>query len=313
MTSRLRTVWELLRETWKGFQADNATQWGAALAYYTILSFAPLVLILLSVTRLVYGDETARTVLLEWTARIFGPQGPAVTRTVIANAPESGTAIGIGSGLVLLFVATRVFAHLQQAMNHVWNVEWSGGSLKGLLRSRLQGFLMVLVLTLFLILAVAISAIAAFLAPYAERVLPGSTGYLTALNFLVTFGLISLLFAAFFRFLPDAVISWKDVWVGAAASAMLFLVGNGLLGFYLSRADVGSAWGAAGSFLGILVWVYYSAQVYFFGAEFTEVWAHRYGSKIEPTKQAVRKNEKDSRGESKSAPDEGSGDSPADG
>lgn len=298
MTSRLRTIWELLQDTWKGFQTDNATQWGAALAYYTILSFAPLVLILLSVTRLVYGDETARAVILEWTARLFGPQGPTVTRTIIASAPESGAAIGIGSGLVLLFVATRVFAHLQQAMNHVWGVEWSGGSLKGLLRSRLRGFLMVLVLTLFLILAVAVSATAAFLAPYVDRILPGSMGYLTAINFLVTLGLLSVLFAAFFRLLPDAVVAWRDVWVGAVVSASLFLMGNGLLGFYLSRADVGSAWGAAGSFLGVLVWVYYSAQVYFFGAEFTEVWAHRYGSKIEPNKRAKRNGENGSGGSS---------------
>ncbi|MFP3949413.1 MAG: YihY/virulence factor BrkB family protein, partial [Longimicrobiales bacterium] len=273
MTSSLRSTWELFREAWKGFQEDDATQWGAALAYYTILSFAPLVLILLTVSRFVYGDAAARTVILEWAARLFGPQGPDLTRTILERAPESGAAIGIGSGLVLVFVATRVFAHLQQAMNHVWNVEWKAGGLKGMVRSRLRGFLMVLVLTGLLVTAMAASAIAAFFAPYADRMLPGSDVYLTAANFVVTFGVLILLFASLFRILPDVVIAWRDVWVGAAVSASLFLVGNALLGLYLSRADVGSAWGAAGSFLGILVWVYWSAQVYFFGAEFTEVWA----------------------------------------
>lgn len=289
MRSGLRTAWELLRDTWKGWQEDNATQWGAALAFYAILSFAPLVLILLSITRRIYGDARARAELLEWTGRAFGPEGPALTRTIIEQSPESVTAVGVGSGLVLLFVGTRVFVHLQQAMNHVWSVEWSGGSLKGLLRSRIRGFLMVLMLTGFLILAIAGSATAAFLAPYANRVLPGSEIYLNLLNLLVTFGLLTLLFAAFFRFLPDVVIAWRDVWVGAATSTSLFLVGNALLGFYLTRADVGSAWGAAGSVLGILVWVYYSAQVYFFGAEFTQVWSHRFGSKIEPKGSALRR------------------------
>lgn len=291
MSTSLRTAWELVRDTWKCWQEDNATQWGAALAYYAILSFAPLVLILLSITQQVYGDATARAQLLEWAGRAFGPQGPALTRTIIEQAPESGAAIGIGSGLVLLLVATRVFVHLQQAMNHLWSVEWSGGNLKGLLRGRIRGFFMVLLLTGFLILAVAASASATFLAPYADQMLPGSGIYLTILNFLVSFGLLTLLFGAFFRFLPDVVIAWRDVWVGAATSTALFLIGNVLIGFYLSRADVGSAWGAAGSFLGILVWVYYSAQVYFFGAEFTKVWSHRFGSKIEPKGSGVRREE----------------------
>lgn len=284
MDSKLRTAWELVRDTWKAWQADNATQWGAALAYYTILSFAPLVLILLSVARWVYDDATARAEIIQWTSRVFGPQGPALTRTIMEGSPESGTTIGVGSSLVLLFVATRVFAHLHQAMNHVWNLEPSKGGLKGLVRSRVRGFLMVLVLAGLLLLAVAASAIAAFLAPYVDRILPGSGVYLTTLNFLVSFGILTLLFASFFRLLPDVVIAWRDVWVGAAVSTTLFLVGNLLLGLYLSRAEVGSAWGAAGSFLGILVWVYYSAQAYFFGAEFTQVWSRRLGSKLEPRK-----------------------------
>lgn len=289
MNFGLENTWQLLRDTWSGWRKDNATEWGAALAYYMILSFAPLVLILLAVGRRVYGDAAARAEILQWTGRMFGPQGPTLSRTILEQPPESGTAIGIGSGLVLLFVATRVFTHLQKAMNHIWNVEWAGGSLKGVLRARFRAFLMVVILAGLLLLAVATSAVLAFLASYADRVIPGSGLLLIGANFVLSFALIILLFAALFRVLPDVVIAWRDVWVGAAVSAGLVLVGNGMLGLYLTRTDIGSAWGAAGSFLGILVWVYYSAQVYFFGAEFTQAWAHRFGSRIEPGRRAVRK------------------------
>lgn len=291
MSSRIQITWELLRDAWRGWRRDNATQWGAALAYYAILSFAPLVLILLAVGRRVYGDVTARAQILEWTRRVFGPQGPELTRAIIEQTPESGAAVGIGSGLLLLFVATRVFTHLQIAMNHVWNVEVSGGSLMEILRTRARAFLMVVVLAALLLMAVAASAILAFLASYVDRLLPGSGIYLAVLNFLLSFALITLLFAAFFRILPEVVIAWRDVWVGAAVSTGLFLAGNGILGFYLTRVEIGSAWGAAGSFLGIMVWVYYSAQVYFFGVEFTEAWSHRFGSRIEPSRRAVRRGE----------------------
>lgn len=289
MNSRLEATGEILRDAWQGWREDHATEWGAALAYYAILSFAPLVLILLAVAREVYGDEAARVEILRWTGRLFGPRAPDVARTIIEQTPESGAAIGIGSGLILLFVATRVFTHLQTAMNHVWNVEWSGGNLRGILRTRLRAFLMVLILAALLILAVAASGILVFLSSWVDRVLPGSGIYLIVLNFLLSFVFITVLFAAFFRILPDVVIAWRDVWVGAAVSAALFLVGNGILGFYLTRVDIGSAWEAAGSFLGILVWVYYSAQVYFFGVEFTEAWSRRFGARIVPGRRAVRK------------------------
>ena len=309
MNRGLEVAWELLRDAWRGWREDDAPQLGAALAYFTILSFAPLVLILLAVGGEVYGDAAARAEILQWTGRIFGPQGPEITRTVLEQTPESGTAVGIVSGLVLLFVATRVFTHLQRAMNHVWNVERSDGGLKGILRTRVRAFLMFLVLNVLLLVAVAGSAVLAFLAPYAERTLPGAGILLTVANLLLSFGLVTLLFAAFFRVLPDVVIAWRDVWVGAAVSAGLFLLGNAALGFYLTRADVGSAWGAAGSFLGILVWAYYSAQVYFFGAEFTESWSHHFGSRIEPGRKAVRTNrppperEEDEPGENESGED----------
>lgn len=290
MKARLRDAKGLLKETLAEWRDDGAMQWGAALAYYAILSLPPLVLILLFLAGNIYGDATARLELLRWIERIFGDQGLAVTRMVLENRPEGAGFVGVGSGIFLVLVATGVFAQLQRAMNAIWGVEWPGASVTTLIRARALGFLVVLVLGAIFAAAVAASAAFGFVAPYAERLLPAAPTIFVVLNNAFTFVLVTILFASFFRVLPDVRISWRDVWVGAGVSALLFLAGNGLLTLYLRRSAVGSAYGAAGSLLGVLVWIYYSAQVYFFGAEFTQVWARRYGGALEPARGAVRKD-----------------------
>ncbi len=263
-------------------------QWGAALAYYATLSIPPLVLILLLALGRVHGDAAARSALLGWSARVFGAEGFAVTRTVLENSPDDAAALGLGSGLVLLVVATGVFAQLQHAMNDIWGVEWPGGGVATFLRARLLAFVVVVVMGAVLVVAMTASTLVTALLPYLRRFLPGARLFIVPGNLAFSFVVVALLFAAFFRVLPDVRISWRDVWVGAAVSALLFLAGNALLGLYLRHFRLGSAYGAAGSLLGLLVWFYYSAQVYFFGAEFTQVWARRRGGAIEPARGAVR-------------------------
>ena len=290
MRTGLAEAREILRETTREWLEDGAMQWGAALAYYAILSLPPLVLLLLLLTGEIYGDEAARSSLLRWTERVFGAQGLTVVRTVVENIPEEGgNALGVGSGLFLLAVATGVFAQLQRAMNAIWDVEWPGGGIRAFLRARLLGFLVVLVVGALFGAAVTASAAAGFVSTHLAAELPGTGILLTGLNLGASFVLLTLLFATFFRVLPDVEISWRDVWIGAGVSAFLFLMGNGLLALYLQRSDIGSAYGAAGSLLGFLVWAYYSAQVYFFGAEFTQVWARRYGGDLAPARGAVRR------------------------
>lgn len=266
-------------------------QWGAALAYYSTLSLPPLVLILLLALSRVHGDAAARSALLGWSGRVFGPEGLAVTRTVLQNSPDAGAAVGLGSGLLLLALATGVFAQLQHAMNEIWGVEWPGGGVATFLRARLLAFVVVLLLGAVLIVAMTASTLVTALLPHLRRFVPGSHLLIVPANLGFSFLVVALLFATFFRVLPDVRISWRDVWVGASVSALLFLAGNGLLGLYLRNVRIGSAYGAAGSLLGLLVWIYYSAQVYFFGAEFTQVWARRYGGAIEPARGAVTRGE----------------------
>lgn len=290
LTLGIQEVRDVLGETFSAWREDGAIHWGAALAYYAILSLPPLVLILLLAVGRVYGDITARKELLRWTGRIFGNQGVGAVRTILENAPASTGVVGVGSGLLLIALGTGVFAQLQKAMNHIWGVAWEGGGLASILRTRLLGFLVVLVLGLLFVLVVAVSAAVTFLTPYAERIFRGTATVVLGVNFALTFTVLTLLFATFFRILPDVRISWRDVWVGATVSAVLFLVGNTLLGIFFRMAEIGSAYGAAGSLLGVLMWVYYSAQVYFFGAEFTQVWARRYGGRIEPARGAMRRS-----------------------
>lgn len=285
----LREAREIVRETLEAWQDDGAVQWGAALAYYATLSLPPLVLLLLAGAGRIHGDEAARVELLSWSGRAFGPQGRAATRTIMENSPESVGVLGTGSAVLLLLVATGVFAQLQKAMNEIWDVEWPGGGVERFLRARGLGFLVVLVLGVLFAAAVTASTAIALVAPYLRQLVPGARLLLLVGNAGFSFAVVALLFAALFRVLPDVRISWRDVWVGAGVSALLFLVGNAALGLYLRVSTVGSAYGAAGSLLGLLVWIYYSAQVYFFGAEFTQVWARRYGGAIEPARGAVAK------------------------
>ena len=268
----LRAVRALLVETFREWREDDAMQSGAALAYYAALALAPLLVTLLALSGLLIGEEAARIRLVEFFARWAGTQGEEVARQILRSR-EGGVFAGLSSGVLLIVGATGVFAQLQKALNHLWDVEPVGG-LGSFLVDRLLGFAMVLVTGAFLLAGLALQAVLAALpSPGAlERplTLAGSTILFTAL------------FAAIYRVLPDVDVAWRDVGVGAAVTAALFTAGQIPLGLYLGRSSVGSAYGAVGSLVAVLVWLYYSALVFFFGAEFTQVWARRHGRGMHP-------------------------------
>jgi membrane protein len=213
---------------------------------------------------------------------------------MLANAGRHGsgalaTVIGVAT---ILFGATGVVGQLQTSLNKIWEVEpRPGRGVLGIVRDRLFSFAMVLAIGFLLLVSLAISAALAAVDSYAASLLPGSEALLQVVNFVVALGIVTGLFALMYRYLPDVRIAWRDVWIGAAVTALLFTIGKFLIGLYLGNSTVGSTYGAAASLVILLLWVYYSSQILFLGAEFTEVYARRHGSRIEPDEDAVRVKE----------------------
>ena len=280
----------LIKESFKEWRKDGALDLGAALAYYTIFSLAPLLLIVIGVAGLVWGREAVQGQLVAQLQGLVGPQGGQAIQTIVANAGKHGngvlaTIVGV---VTILFGATGVFVQLQNALNRVWSVEAKPG--KGLwsfIRTRLISFGMVLGIGFLLLVSLVLSAAVAALNTWAIGMMPGVEVLVQILTFLVSFALTTLLIAMIYKVLPDVEIAWRDVWIGAATTALLFTVGKFLIGLYLAKSSVASTYGAAGSLVILLLWIYYSSQILFLGAEFTEVYASRYGSRIRPSEHAV--------------------------
>jgi membrane protein len=279
----------LLKDTFSQWQEDKASRLAAALAYYTAFSVAPLLLIAIVIAGLVFGDEAAQGQVFGQLEGLVGPEGAGVLETAVRNSQQQGaSAISAVVGIAaLVWSASNVFAQLQDALNAIWEV--APDPRAGILATvRRRFFSMTMVLGVGFLLLVSLvlsSALAALGGLFAA--LPGSAVLWEGVNFVVSFAVITLLFAAIYKVLPDVKIAWGDVWIGATMTAALFVIGKLLIGLYLGNASVGSTYGAAGSLLVVLVWVYYSAQLLFFGAEFTQVYARRYGSRMVPTEDAV--------------------------
>ncbi len=275
----LKAVWELVKGAASEWVADNAMRLSAALAYYTMLSVAPLLVVVTAIGGLAFGPEAAQGQLVHEMKDMVGTEGAQALQTMLAHAykPATGiiaSAVGI---VVLLLGATGVFVELQDSFNTIWGVTCQAPSgVWGFIRTRLLSFLMILVVGFLLLVSLVISAALTAVGTYFDGMSPAFLW--EAVNFLVSLGVIAVLFALMFKFLPDVHIGWKDVWVGAILTAVLFTVGKYLIGLYLGSSSVGSTYGAAGSLAVFLVWVYYSALILFFGAEFTQVYANRYGS-----------------------------------
>ena len=288
--------YQILKETFKGWDDDNVARLAASLAYYTLLSIAPLIIFAVAVVGLAFGQDAAREHISGELAGVVGPGATDAIQSIAKNAhaPGSGV-IGVIVGVVvLLFGASGVFGELQSALNIVWEVAPKPGrGIMGLIKDRFFSFTLVVGVAFLLLVSLVVSAGLSWAGKFFERALPGGAWLWQSLNFCISIAVVTTLFAVMFKTLPDVRIKWRDVWVGAAVTAILFTIGKFGLGLYLGKAGVASAYGAAGSIVALVVWVYYSSQVLLLGAEFTEAYARRFGSRIEPDDKAVplqRKN-----------------------
>ena len=281
-----RTLRTLVKETYLRWSDDKVPRLGAALAYYTVFSIVPLLIIVIGIAGLVFGEEAAQTYIMAQIQSLIGPQSAEALEEMLktANKPSYGfTATGLAL-VTLLVGASGVFAQLQDALNSIWKVEpKSGRGIVGLIKDRFLSFLAVLGTGFLLLVSLVVSAVLSAAGKFFSGWLPAPEAVLHAVNLVVSFAVITVLFAMIFKFLPDARIDWNDVWIGAALTSLLFTIGKFLISLYLGKADIGSAFGAAGSFVIVLVWVYYSSQLLLFGAEFTAVYADRFGSRILPS------------------------------
>jgi membrane protein len=281
----LRPVWDLLSETYKEWRKDNAQTLGAALAFYTTFSMAPLLIIVIAIFGVILGKEAVQVEILKRAQELIGAQGAAAVKMMIGAAYRPGTGlpatiIGI---LVILVGSTSALVMLTHSLNIIWGARPnSKAPIWNLIKERLLSFAMILVIGLLLVLSLLLSIVLSFLTGFFQNLLPVPPFFIEVCDFVLSFLLITLLFAVVYKVLPDVKIAWTDVWVGSAITALLFTLGKFLFGMYLARSSIRSAYGAASSLAIILMWVYYSAQVFLIGAELTQVYANRYGSQVKP-------------------------------
>ncbi len=289
-----RGVLPLLKQAAADWNEDDATKLAASLSFYTALSVAPLLIIAIAVAGLVFGEDAARGEILGQLQGLVGHDSAKTVESMVESAakPKTGIISTVISVLVLVFGATGVFAELQTSLNHIWEVKPKPGrGIWQVVRQRFLSLGMVLGIGFLMLVALIVSTALSAIGKWAEATLPGAVILWQIGMHVVAFALIATLFAMIYKVLPDAEISWRDVWVGAAVTALLFTIGKFLIGLYLGRASVTSSYGAAGSIIVFLLWVYYSAQILFMGAEITQVYARMYGNRIQPSPNAVPLNE----------------------
>lgn len=278
----LTNAFQLFKETLKAWSDDYASSMGAALSYYTLFSIAPLLLIVIAIAGLIFGADAARGEILAQLSGLMGQEGARAVENLLASASGPTTSVpallfGLG---VLFFGATTVFAELQDAFDRIWRVpgrEPTGGFL-ALVRGRLLSFGMMLGIAFLLMVSLVVTAALAALGRWWGR-FEGWETLLQIINFVVSLALITVLFALIYKIMPRIKVEWRDVWIGAALTALLFVIGKSLIGLYIGKSGITSGFGAAASLVVLLVWVYYSAQIFLVGAEFTRVYAYRVGSK----------------------------------
>ncbi|MEO8154745.1 MAG: YihY/virulence factor BrkB family protein [Rhizobacter sp.] len=279
----IATAWRLIKDAAASWRADYAPSMGAALAYYTTFSAAPLLLIVVSVAGLVFGRDAARGEIFSQLHGLIGEQGAIAVQGLlqsVSKPAEGALATAIGT-TVLLIGATSVFAELQDALDRIWRapVRDRSSGVWRLLRTRLLSFGMILGIGFLLMVSLVVSAALAALGRWWAPMFGGWAVMAQVGNVLLSFALITVIFALIYKTMPRASVHWKDVWIGASVTALLFTIGKSLIGLYIGRSGVTSAFGAAGSLAVLLLWVYYSAQIFLLGAEFTWVYAHSFGSR----------------------------------
>lgn len=279
----LRAWWSMLKQMANSWLADYALSMGAALAYYTLFSLAPLLLIVIAVAGLVFGEDAARGEIAAQLRSLMGEEGAQVVQGLLAGVrkPAEGVAATV-LGAVLLFIgATSVFGELQDALDRIWRAPTPSRSSGwfSLIRARLLSFGMILAIGFLLTVSLVASAALALMGRWLEPIFGGWFALAALGSATGGFVLVSVTFALIYKVMPRVRVHWKDVWIGALFTAMLFTLGKWLIGFYLGRSSVVSGFGAAGSLVVVLLWVYYSAQIFLIGAEFTWVYANTFGSR----------------------------------
>jgi membrane protein len=271
----------IFKQTISEFSQDKVPRLGAALAYYTIFSLAPLLLIAIAISGMVFGHDAAQNKIFEQLRGVLGPTTAAGMQEMVKNAakPKSGSIATILGVVTLLLGASGVFGQLKDALNTIWDVKpKEGRGIMGMIKDRFLSFAMVFGLGFLLLVSLVIDTAIAAMGKYAGSRLPGGEALWHIVELAFSFCVVTVLMAGIFRLLPDLKIEWRDVWLGAALTSLLFVLGKFALGIYFAKSAVGSSFGAAGSLVLVLLWVYYSAQILLFGAEFTQVYARAHGS-----------------------------------
>ena len=286
-----KEVFSLLKTTFFEWLDDQAPTLGAALAYYTVFSLAPLLIITIAIAGLVFGAEAAQGQIFDQLRGLLGAASGKAMQEIVQSAsaePKTGVVATVIGFVTLLFGASGVFGQLQASLNIIWGVQPKPGrGIVGIIRDRSLSFGFILVVGFLLLVSLLLTAAIAFVGKQFGTMVPGMEAVIQLLNSILSLAVITLLFAMMFKILPDANIAWRDVWTGAFITALLFTIGKFALGLYLGRSGVASSYGAAGSLIVLLLWVYYSSQILFFGAEFTQVYANRFGSHVTPSSNAI--------------------------
>jgi membrane protein len=285
-----QSAFELLKQTFSEWSEDKAPRLAAALSYFTVFSIAPLLVIVISIVGLVYGQKETTDQISNQISGVVGAQAAQFIEGMVQSAskPRDSIFATIIGFVTLLFGAMGVFGQLQDALNTIWEVQPDPNlSLLDKIKARFSPFLMLIGIAFLLLCSLALSAGIAAAGEWMSGVLPLPEFVLQAINIVLGFVVITVMFAAIFKFLPDVKIQWRDVWMGAAATALLFMIGQIGLSLYVGKVAADSTYGAAGSLVAVLLWVYWTSQILFFGAELTQVYANKYGSRLEPAEGAI--------------------------
>ena len=278
----LRALFDLCKQTFESWRADYAQSMGAALAYYTVFSVAPLILIVISVVGLVFGRDEARGEIMEQISALMGAEGAHAVDIMLQHLhrPAQGIIASVVGIALVLVGATTVFGELQDAFDRIWRAPapQDVNGLLDLVRVRLLSFSMIMGIGFLLIVSLIVNAALGALGEWWAPAFGGWTTLAQHVNSVFGFGIVTVGFAMIFKVMPRVRVQWRDVWIGAFVTAVLFAVGKYLIGLYIGKTGIASGYGAAGSLVVVLVWVYYSAQIFLLGVEFTWVYAHAYGS-----------------------------------
>jgi membrane protein len=287
-----KSIWQFLKTTVNEWVEAEPFQLAAALSYYTLFSLAPLLLIAIGVAGFVFGREAAQNQIVETLQGMIGQDSAKTVQEMIQASnekPKAGMLSTIIGFVALLFGAGGVVGQLQTSLNRIWEVKPKPGQgIWGFLRQRFFSFAMVLAIGFLLLVSLVVTAVLSSFTGMLSSFLGDATFVGHTIDIVVSFGFVTLLFALIYKYVPDVEIQWRDVWVGAALTSILFTLGKYLIGLYIGTSGVSSTFGAAGSLITILVWVYYSSLIFFLGAEFTRVYATEYGSGVAPAENAQR-------------------------